>query len=417
MFKTGAALKTPFEPQTKGSIIRSIAEPVAVVGINGLVREVNRDFALLLGYPENGLIGKPFATLFRNKKVFSGDLQTRLVTEGRIKNTEVELVSKDGADVRVEFSGAITRDYLGNPAEFVVLVRDLAEQKKLISEFQATKEELSRRVEYLEEFRSGVIEMLRDLDRGEQELERAYCKLKETQAQLIQSSKLSALGELAAGLAHELNQPLTVIKGLAHNLVRNTRPHTPEHEKTKLIHEASKKMELIIRHLGTFSRIEEQRFEPVDLNRVINDAFLMVRELLLKGSIDIRTKLADVPPVLGSANRLEQVVINLVTNAKDAMPGGGTIEISTGHFTTRGSPFVELVIRDTGAGMDAAVMEKIFDPFFTTKETGRGTGLGLSISYGIIKEHGGEITVKSAPDMGSTFRIILPAYGQKTMVQ
>src|SRR3989304_3674830 len=184
MFKTGAALKTPFEPQTKGSIIRSIAEPVVVVGINGLVREVNRDFALLLGYPENGLIGKPFATLFRNKKVFSGDLQTRLVTEGRIKNTEGELVSKDGAGGR-----------------------------------------------------GGVIEMLRDLDRGEQELERAYCKLKETQAQLIQSSKLSALGELAAGLAHELNQPLTVIKGLAHNLVRNTRPHTPEHEKTQPIDE------------------------------------------------------------------------------------------------------------------------------------------------------------------------------------
>jgi len=256
--------------------------------------------------------------------------------------------------------------------------------------------------------------MPKDLDKNEKELKEAYALLKETQAQLIQSSKLTALGELSAGLAHELNQPLTVIKGLSQYLLRSCSAESADHEKLKLIVEASSKMEQVIKHLRIFARSESLAFKPVDINNLINDTFLIIKELLVSGSIEIVSDLKPAPAVMGSASRLEQVVINIVANARDAMPNGGRLTISS--FTeVRGKKlFARLDISDTGSGIPDDVKEKIFDPFFTTKEAGKGTGLGLSISYGIIKEHGGEITVESAVDKGTTFRIAIPACSEKT---
>ncbi|MBI5970654.1 MAG: hypothetical protein HY884_05820 [Deltaproteobacteria bacterium] len=251
--------------------------------------------------------------------------------------------------------------------------------------------------------------MPKDLDENEKELKAAYALLKETQAQLIQSSKLTALGELSAGLAHELNQPLTVIKGLSQYLLRSCGPQSQDHEKLKLIVEASNKMEQVIKHLMIFARSETLAFKPVDINNLINDVFPMVKELLVSGSVEIVLDLKPVPTVLGSAGRLEQVVINIVANAKDAMPDGGRLTISSFTEVRGKQTFARLAVSDTGCGIPEDVKERIFDPFFTTKEAGKGTGLGLSISYGIIKEHGGEITVESAAGKGTAFHITIPA--------
>ncbi len=270
-------------------------------------------------------------------------------------------------------------------------------------------EELSRRVSYLEDFRDGVFQMLRDLDESERELEEACAKLKETQKQLIQSTKLNALGELAADLAHEINQPLTVIKGLSHSLLRDSPPHTQEHEKLKLIAESARRMESVIRHLRVFSRVDAEEFSPIDLNSVIRDAFVMVAEVLKSHSIEVRLSLGPLPPVMGSANRLEQVVINLVNNAKDAMEGGGVLDISTQAVDCGGHRLATLAVKDNGCGIPDGVIGKVFDPFYTTKAAGKGTGLGLSISYSIIKEHKGEITVESSPAKGTSFVISIPA--------
>ncbi len=251
--------------------------------------------------------------------------------------------------------------------------------------------------------------MPKDLDESEKELKDAYALLKETQAQLLQSSKLTALGELSAGLAHELNQPLTVIKGLSQYLLRSCGKESADHEKLKLIVEASNKMEQVIKHLRIFARSESLAFKPVDVNNLINDVLPMVKELLVSGSIEIVLDLKPVPEVMGSANRLEQVVINIVSNAKDAMPDGGRLTISSFAEDRGKKRFAMLEITDTGCGIPDNVKERIFDPFFTTKEAGKGTGLGLSISYGIIKEHGGEITVKSKAGIGTAFCIAIPA--------
>ncbi len=281
-------------------------------------------------------------------------------------------------------------------------------REALLDELRRTKEELARRIAYQEDFREGVFEMLRDLDKSEQNLEEACRKLKDTRDQLVQSSKMTALGELAAGLAHELNQPLTVIKGLSMNMLRAIDPNAPYFEKLQLITEASGKMELIIKHLRVFTRKEGTKTVPVDLNEVINDAYVMVKELLLDNAIEVEMDLVPLPLIKGSGTRLEQVVINLVTNAKDAMHGGGTLKISTSEFEDGGRKFARLSISDTGNGIDKEHLPRIFDPFFTTKESSKGTGLGLSISYGIVKEHAGDITVETSPQ-GTTFSITIPA--------
>ncbi|MFQ5735487.1 MAG: sensor histidine kinase [Thermodesulfobacteriota bacterium] len=285
---------------------------------------------------------------------------------------------------------------------------DWMDRDSLVKELRAAREELARRVAYQEDFREGVFQMLKDLDKSERDLEEACRKLKDTRDQLIQSSKMTALGELAAGLAHELNQPLTVIKGLSMNMLRAMEPSSPGREKLHLIAEASGKMELIIKHLRIFSRNEAPELVPVDVNDTVNDAFVMVKELLLDHAIEVEMDLNPLPLIMGSPTRLEQVIINLITNAKDAMPGGSTLKISTMPLVAGGSKFVRLSIRDSGAGIKKEHLHRIFDPFFTTKKSGKGTGLGLSISYGIVKEHSGDITVESS-EKGTTFHITIPA--------
>ncbi|MDP2690702.1 MAG: ATP-binding protein [Deltaproteobacteria bacterium] len=285
---------------------------------------------------------------------------------------------------------------------------DGGEISSLREELRALKEELSRRIAYQKDFREGVFQMLHDLDKGERDLDEACRKLKDTRDQLVQSSKMTALGELAAGLAHELNQPLTVIKGLSLSLLRSGEDLPVNREKLQLIADASNRMELIIKHLRVFSRSDSAEMVPVDINDIINDAFVMVRELLVDNGIEAEMDISSLPLIQGSPNRLEQVVINLVTNAKDAMPGGGRLRISTMPLVAGGRKFVRLSIRDSGGGIKKEHLGRIFDPFFTTKEPGKGTGLGLSISYGIIKEHSGDITVESSPE-GTTFHITLPA--------
>lgn len=295
----------------------------------------------------------------------------------------------------------------GNAGDESVAAPAPEQRLTIHDELLAIKTELARRVAYQEDFREGVFQMLKEIDKSELELDAASRMLKETRDQLVQSSKMTALGELAAGLAHELNQPLTVIKGLSTSLLCSTGASRIDHEKLQLIADASDKMELIIKHLGVFSRSESAQTVPVDLAKIISNALVMVREMLADNRIEVATELKTLPFVQGSPNRLEQVIINLLTNAKDAMDQGGRITISAAPMISRGLKAVRLTIGDTGCGISKEHLGRIFDPFFTTKAAGKGTGLGLSISCGIIQEHSGEIAVESSPG-GTTFHITLP---------
>jgi two-component system, NtrC family, sensor kinase len=224
--------------------------------------------------------------------------------------------------------------------------------------------------------------------------------------QLVQNEKLSSLGLLAAGVAHEVNTPLAVIANYIQILAKQLPEEDPRHKLIDKIVKQTFRASEIVNHLLNFSRSGGSEFREVDLNQVIEETFSLVSHPFRTAHVQVVRNLdAGIPRVFGSSNRLQQVFLNLFMNARDAMPSGGMLEVRT--FATNGS--VEVEVADTGAGISRDHLSRIFDPFFTTKAAGRGTGLGLSVSYGIVKEHAGKIEVHSTPGRGTSFRLEFPA--------
>ncbi len=256
-----------------------------------------------------------------------------------------------------------------------------------------------------------AIENTRLHDDLEQKVEERTRDLKQTQAQLIQSGKLAAVGTLAAGVAHELNQPLMVIRGYAQELLADGRVASEEIcEDLRRIEAQTTRMVAIINHLRDFSRQSKGNREVTDLNQVVTGALtFLAKQLKPKNIAVVQELLPALPPVWADPMQIEQVLLNLVTNARDAMEEVGTGTITIRTELTAGSG-VGLSVTDTGPGIPPDFQTRIFDPFFTTKEVGKGTGLGLSICHGIVEKHGGELTVESpvADGRGARFMIVLP---------
>jgi two-component system NtrC family sensor kinase len=224
--------------------------------------------------------------------------------------------------------------------------------------------------------------------------------------QMSQTEKLTSLGLLAAGVAHEVNTPLAVISNYIQMLAKQMPEDDPRHAIIEKIIKQTFRASEIANQLLNFSRTGPGELSDVDLNRVVEETLSLVAHPLKTSQIQVVKQLsAGIPAVRGSANKLQQVFLNLFLNARDAMPSGGMLEIRTGAHN--GS--VEIEIVDTGNGIPLEHIHKIFDPFFTTKTVGRGTGLGLSVSYGIIKEHAGKIDVRSTPGRGTAFHVEFPA--------
>ena len=219
-----------------------------------------------------------------------------------------------------------------------------------------------------------------------------------------QAEKLAALGTLAAGLAHELNNPIGIISTRAELMLLDAESGgLPEgmHDDLRVIHRHAQRVARITQGLLSFSRHSSGERARVDLNRLVDETLLLVEKQIVRDGIALTRALApNLPPIRGDANALQQVVMNLLTNARDAVKAGGEITVET--TATGGAPAgVRLVVRDTGPGIPPELLTKIFDPFFTTKAN--GTGLGLSISYGIVREHQGTVDVHSRPGEGTRF--------------
>lgn len=234
-----------------------------------------------------------------------------------------------------------------------------------------------------------------------------------TEAQLIQSSKLAAIGEMAAGVAHELNSPLTAILGNSQLLMRKVEKGTPTYQQLEDIKNCGDRCKNIIRNLLTFSRQDHCIFEECSLNFAVEQVLTLVRYQVEQQSIKIVKELdSGLPFVEGSIQQIEQVVINFLLNAKDAVLDSDNpkkeIIIKTGEKEIDGKSFVYLSVIDNGIGIHEKDMTEIFNPFFTTKEAIKGNGLGLSVSLGIAKMHGGTIEVLSEKGSGSTFTLLLP---------
>ena len=261
--------------------------------------------------------------------------------------------------------------------------------------------------------------MAEKLVQAHQDLEESNRKLKETQAQLIQNEKMASLGQLVAGIAHEINNPLAFVvnnlfvaeSGLD-SLAPEIEPHLSEPLLRKLrkardrlgeMREGLTRVKELVLDLRTFSRLDEGEFKTVDIVEAMDTVLLLLKHKM-NSRIQVEKRYGPSRLLHCSAGRINQVLMNLTANAVDAIAGNGRIVITTGQ-----TPQVFTIsIRDTGAGIPESIRGKIFDPFFTTKPVGQGTGLGLAISYGIVQDHGGSIEVQSEEGLGTEFIVKIP---------
>jgi signal transduction histidine kinase len=249
-------------------------------------------------------------------------------------------------------------------------------------------------------------------DRGDEigDLARAFSRMaqavRDAQMQLVQSAKMAAFGQMGAGVTHEIKNPLSAILGCV-GLARQRRDDPVKvAECLALIEREAGRCKDILDAFLRFSRRQTTELEPTDLNHVVDEGLSILAHQLQTQHVRLRHALsADLPPVMANANQIQQVLVNLVLNAQQAMGQGGEVRVST----LRDGDSVVLSVADRGPGIPEAIRARIFEPFFTTKPRGEGTGLGLSVSWGIVRDHRGEIRVESTPGRGATFHVRLPA--------
>jgi two-component system NtrC family sensor kinase len=303
--------------------------------------------------------------------------------------------------------GAGAKRLASGDLEHAIPVRSADELGQLAGSFNAMTTALKKSEQQLREWAHTL----------EEKVEARTRELRIAQAETLRGEKLASVGLLAAGIAHELNNPLTGVLTFSH-LVREKMPEgSPEAEDMDLVIRETRRCASIIRRLLDFAREKAPEQKYVDLNQVIEDTVSIVDVQARVRDIEIRLDLdRELPKVWADADLVKQVVMNMLVNAQQAIEGGGSITVQSRRCKAPRSaepgaaavPMVELVITDTGCGIPEKDLQRIFDPFFTSKEVGKGTGLGLSVSHGIVAAHGGSIEVQSRVGAGSTFRVYLP---------
>lgn len=247
---------------------------------------------------------------------------------------------------------------------------------------------------------------------ADRQLRRQYAELEKSHQELAQAAKLAAIGQLAAGVAHEINNPITSVLSLASHLTEGKGGATldPRHRASlRLMAQQAERVAKIVQNLLTFARKSQLEMSRVNVRELLDTATALAEYRLKNTPIRLRYEMeTGLPHILGDPGRLTEVLINLLNNAIDAMPGEGTILVRALASENGNGGGVRLEVVDTGCGIQPEELPRIFDPFFTTKEPGRGTGLGLSISHGIVRDHGGRIWVESRPGVGTTVVIDLP---------
>jgi PAS domain S-box-containing protein len=341
---------------------------------------VNQKLCDILGYSAEELSRLTFQQI-----TYPGDLgetiaNARTLLAGEIENYCVEkrYVRKDGSPVWVELTVSLARDFGGRPKYFIGVIEDISGRKQ------------------------------------------AEAALKRSEEQLRQSQKLEAIGRLAGGLAHDFNNILTAITGYSDLVLRRLGSVDPLRRSVEEIRRAAERAASLTHQLLAFSRKQMMQVKVLDLNAVVAEMESFLRRLIGE-DIQLVTSLdPDLRRVKADPGQIEQVIMNLVVNARDAMPQGGRLRIETKDVSlsepylddagsVESGDYVVLSIADTGIGMNSEIKQKIFEPFFTTKEEGKGTGLGLAMVYGIVKQSGGSIRVHSEAGAGTTFMVYLPA--------
>ena len=357
------------------TLVETVRDIVYTVDLVGRFTYVSPIAEVITGYDSEELIGRNFieivAPAYKDSvmKYYSEGVKS-----GGTFTYEIEIVANDGMFVPVELKVASLTDNMGESIGRIGVARDISRRKK---------EEAER-----------------------QELE----------VKALTQDKLASIGEIATGIAHEINQPLSYINVILQTTLEDVAADKINKNEISEDFEESlrqtKKITNIISHLRTFGRSDATTFGPVRLSKVLDDTLILMHQRLRMKNIIFETNIAEDLPLL-NANyiKLEQIFINLIQNSMDALEDKGKGEIILNAESEKSD--VLIVYSDSGKGVDPQLHEKIFEPFFTTKEAGKGTGIGLSIVYGIIKEHKGVITCESKENKGTTFKIRLPAYREE----
>lgn len=350
------------------SILDNIEDGYYEVDLAGNIRFFNPSAIRILGYSESELMGMNNRRLMdtENARMVFATFNRVFATGEPARAIDWVLTHKDGTRCYVDTSVSLIRDSSGKPSGFRGIIRDITERKI------AEKE-----------------------------------KIRLTE-QLQQSQKMESIGRLAGGVAHDFNNLLSIILGYGEIVLEDLDRDHPHWDPLEQICQAGRRARELTRQLLAFSRKQVLEMKVVDVNSVVAGFEKLIHRLIGE---DVQLNLILCPdPLMVSADTtlLEQVMMNLAVNARDAMPGGGTLRIETAFVATDGAPAAGIMFRDSGCGMDKEILSHIFEPFFTTKDMEKGTGLGLATSYGIIKQHGGHIRVDSEPGKGTLFTIVLP---------
>ncbi|HXT40860.1 MAG TPA: response regulator [Candidatus Angelobacter sp.] len=321
-----------------------------------------------------------------------------------------------------------------DPVEVIQLAHALTEKWRLMREsktrLSSVEQMVKDRTRELEASQIALLNMMEDSVRNRRKVEEAYEELKrevterrKLEAQFLQSQKMEAFGQLAGGVAHDFNNILSVIMGYSNLLMEEEDLKADVQDQLKQIYSAGERAANLTRQLLTFSRKKEMQVSALDLNEIIANMTKMLGRIIgedVKLQCDFASNL---PSIQADEGMMEQVLMNLAVNARDAMSKGGRLIISTERLVTdavyaRGNPeartgeFVRLTVRDTGCGMTPEIRSRIFEPFFTTKDVGKGTGLGLATVFGIVKQHQGWLEVESQVGVGTAVKVFLPAIPQ-----
>jgi len=353
------------------SLVENAVDCIVTADLSGTITFANGEMETLIGMRRSDIVGRKIWEFYRGGIDKARDIMKRIRQEGSIRNYEQQLIA-NGRSVPIMTSATLIYDAAGEPVGTMGIFTD-------VTKFKELEEELSR-----------------------------------AQVDLAQAHKLRALGDLVAGVAHEVNNPLmastTMVRVIERNLTADDRKLTSQ---LQVLKKCNQRITMIVNHLREFSRqtlLEKQR---ININQPLSNALLISKQQLLNLQIVLEQDLADdLPDVFGDANLLEQVFLDLFANARDAMEGQESDKILTiRSFAMQqlGEPMVTVQVQDTGSGIPEAIQDKIFEPFFTTKPMGMGTGLGLPICYGIIENHEGHIDLTSSADGGTTFTIRIPA--------
>jgi len=251
-----------------------------------------------------------------------------------------------------------------------------------------------------------------ELQNTQQELQARISAQHEAEARLIQAAKLAAVGEMAAGVAHELNNPLTTVVGFTELALEELPLDSPLRGDLELVLKESRRARSVVRRLLDFARQGEANRVKADINEIVEDVLLLTKHLMHTNNVQPVIRLGEnLPWASMDRNQIKQVVINLVNNALYAMPEGGRLDVETACQPRYNRQWITLSVRDTGVGISPENLQRIFEPFFTTRGDRGGTGLGLSVTYGIVTDHGGMIEVESEVSVGSSFTVWLPLEG------